>query len=78
MEYILLGFVAQGPIHGYDLHKKIGEPQGIGLIWRIKQSQLYALLDKLEKDGLLVFQDITRRAFGTQRISNQPSWAEEF
>lgn len=54
IEYILLGFVAQGPIHGYDLHKKIGDQQGIGLIWRIKPGRLYALLDNLEEDGLLV------------------------
>ena len=53
LEYILLGFFYQGPIHGYDLYKKISSFEGISLIWRIKQSQLYALLDKLEKEGLL-------------------------
>jgi DNA-binding PadR family transcriptional regulator len=53
LEYILLGFLAQGPIHGYDLYKKIGHFEGIALIWHVKQSQLYALLDKLEKEDLL-------------------------
>jgi DNA-binding PadR family transcriptional regulator len=53
LEYILLGFLAQGPIHGYDLYKKIGHFEGIALIWHIKQSQLYALLDKLEENYLL-------------------------
>ena len=67
MEYILLGFVTQGPIHGYDLHKKIGERQGIGLIWRIKQSHLYALLDKLEKDGLLVSKIFSGDAFPARK-----------
>jgi len=67
MDYVLLGFVAQGPIHGYDLHKKIGERQGIGLIWRIKQSHLYALLDKLEKDGLLVSKTLSGDSFPARK-----------
>ncbi len=53
LEYILLGFLCQGPIHGYDLYKKISNFEGVALVWHIKQSQLYALLDKLEEDGLL-------------------------
>ncbi len=53
LEYILLGFVFESPIHGYDLYKKISNFEGIALIWHIKQSKLYALLDKLEADGLL-------------------------
>jgi DNA-binding PadR family transcriptional regulator len=53
LEYILLGFLCESPIHGYDLHKKISQFEGISLVWHIKQSQLYALLDRLEADGLL-------------------------
>ncbi len=53
LEYILLGFVCESPIHGYDLYKKISHFAGIALVWHIKQSQLYALLDRLESDGLL-------------------------
>jgi len=53
LEYILLGFLCQSPIHGYDLYKKISHFEGISLVWHIKQSQLYALLDRLEADGLL-------------------------
>lgn len=67
MEYILLGFAAQGPIHGYDLHKKIRDRLGIGLIWHIKQSHLYALLDKLEKDGLLVSRILSGDAFQARK-----------
>jgi DNA-binding PadR family transcriptional regulator len=52
-EYILLGLLHQRPMHGYDLHKEIATRQGIALIWSIKQSQLYALLDKLESQGML-------------------------
>jgi PadR family transcriptional regulator AphA len=53
LEYILLGFLDQGPTHGYDLYKQISKFEGISLVWNIKQSQLYALLDKLQGDGLL-------------------------
>lgn len=53
LEYILLGFICQGPIHGYDLYKKISNLNDIALFWHIKQSLLYALLEKLEGDGLL-------------------------
>ena len=53
LEYILLGFICENPIHGYDLYKKISHFEGIALVWHIKQSQLYALLDRLESDGLL-------------------------
>lgn len=51
MELALLGFLLQGPQHGYQLHQMISDPSGLGLIWHLKQSQLYALLGKLETDG---------------------------
>ncbi|TDA66786.1 MAG: PadR family transcriptional regulator [Chloroflexi bacterium] len=52
-EYILLGLAAKGPVHGYDLHKQLGTLDGLSAIWRVKQSQVYALLDKLENMGYL-------------------------
>lgn len=52
-EYILLGLAARGPVHGYDLHKKLGALDGLSAIWSVKQSQVYALLDKLENMGYL-------------------------
>ena len=51
MELSLLGFLRQGPQHGYQIHQMVSDPHGLGSIWRIKQSQLYALLAKLEKEG---------------------------
>jgi PadR family transcriptional regulator, regulatory protein AphA len=53
LEFILLGFLNESPIHGYDLYKKLRNFEGISLVWNIKQSQLYALLDKLADVGLL-------------------------
>jgi PadR family transcriptional regulator, regulatory protein AphA len=52
-EYVLLGIIYLHPIHGYELFKEISQLEGIALIWRVKQSQLYALLDKLEIEGFI-------------------------
>jgi DNA-binding PadR family transcriptional regulator len=53
LEYILLGFLFQHPMHGYDLYKTISTDHGISNIWLVKRSELYALLNKLEAEGLL-------------------------
>lgn len=53
IELALLGFLSHSAQHGYQIHQMISEPGGLGLIWRIKQSQLYALLSKFEKDGYI-------------------------
>jgi PadR family transcriptional regulator, regulatory protein AphA len=50
-EFALLGFLRQRPMHGYEIHQQLSDPTGLGLVWRLKQSQLYALLAKLEREG---------------------------
>ena len=52
-EYALLGFLAAGPSHGYELHRKLTGPEGAGMIWGIKISNMYAQLEKLERRGLI-------------------------
>jgi DNA-binding PadR family transcriptional regulator len=66
-EYILLGLVAQGPVHGYDLHKKLATLDGLSSIWHVKQSQLYALLDKLETLGFLQAIPTTGAAYALRK-----------
>ena len=51
IEHALLGFLREKPLHGYEIHRRMSDPEGLGLVWRIKQSQLYALLGKLEESG---------------------------
>ena len=53
VEYVLLGFLEQESIHGYDLYKRLNSLEPVGLVWRIKQSQLYAIMDRLEVEGLV-------------------------
>ena len=40
-------------MHGYEIHQYLSEATGLGLVWQVKQSQLYALLSKLEHKGYL-------------------------
>jgi len=47
--YALLGFLRQRPLHGYAIHQQLSDPVGLGQVWQLKLSQLYALLGKLEE-----------------------------
>lgn len=55
LEYILLGLLVDSPDHGYALYEKIKNTAELSLIWQVKRSKLYYLLDKLAGDGLLSF-----------------------
>ncbi len=54
IEHALLGFIRQGAAHGYAIYQALSNPAGLGLVWNLKQSQLYALLGKLEDAGYIV------------------------
>ncbi len=58
IEYVLLGFLEKEPVHGYDLYKRLSSFKSVGLVWHIKQSQLYALLERLEEEGLVTSTNI--------------------
>lgn len=53
MEYALLGLLCEQPMHGYTIHQRIQAGQDYGLVWRVKQGMLYAMLARLESEGLL-------------------------
>lgn len=53
IEYALLGFVYERPIHGYELYQQLSAPAGLWQVWRLKQSHLYALLARLVEQGYL-------------------------
>ena len=50
-EYVLLGLLKQKPMHGYELCRAAGRLEGVSLVWRIKQSAIYAMLDRMEAMG---------------------------
>jgi len=47
--YAALGFLAEQPMHGYELRRRLTE--GLGALWRIASSQLYSVLHRLEDQG---------------------------
>jgi hypothetical protein len=49
IHFIILGILADGPKHGYQIHKELNDPEGIGAVWKIKITNIYGLLDVLEK-----------------------------
>lgn len=53
LEYILLGLLQEDPDHGYALFEKVQNTPELSLIWQVKRSKLYYLLDKLAGEGLL-------------------------
>ncbi len=53
-EYALLGLLREGPQHGYRLAQAFASDGRLGIALRLKMSQMYAYLRKLERQGLLV------------------------
>jgi PadR family transcriptional regulator AphA len=51
--YALLGLLAEGPAHGYDLHRAFVAGTPLGDVYRLEINQLYALLKKLAELGLV-------------------------
>lgn len=53
LELALLGLLRARPSHAYELHLALQRTASLGLVWRLKQGNLYALLTKLEAAGLV-------------------------
>jgi PadR family transcriptional regulator, regulatory protein AphA len=53
LEYALLGFLRPGPAHAYEIYQRLTQTEVLRLVWQIKQSQLYALLERLTTAGYL-------------------------
>ena len=50
-EYALMGVLMSGPKHGYEIPQLL--ETGLGPAWSVSTSQLYVLLKRLEKEGLV-------------------------
>lgn len=66
--YVLLGLLATGPRHGYDL--KQAHDRRLPRAKPLPYGQVYATLDRLERDGLVVAAGV-ERASGPDRTSYQ-------
>jgi DNA-binding PadR family transcriptional regulator len=68
IEHALLGFLLDEPLHGYEIHQRLQAAHALGLIWRVKQAKLYALLAKLESNQLIVAELIAQEARPPKRL----------
>jgi len=50
-EYPVLGFLYLTPLHGYELHRRLG--LHLNEIWHLPQNQTYNILKRLEKNGMI-------------------------
>ncbi len=51
--YALLGLLLECPSHGYDLARRFEPASPLGDIVRLSPSHMYAMLTRLERDGLI-------------------------
>jgi DNA-binding PadR family transcriptional regulator len=51
VEYALLGFLRDRPMYPYEIYQTLSRARELGLVWHLKQSHLYAILDRLEAAG---------------------------
>jgi DNA-binding PadR family transcriptional regulator len=65
-EYPLLGFLAMGPAHGYEICRVLRAE--IGSIRRLGKSQIYALLAKLEQDGLVMHERVGQENLPSKNV----------
>jgi DNA-binding PadR family transcriptional regulator len=63
LELALLGLLRTHPCHAYELHQMLQGTEALAIVWHLKQSNLYALLAKLEEAGYVVS---TPEAHGTR------------
>ncbi|MBI5251408.1 MAG: PadR family transcriptional regulator [Desulfomonile tiedjei] len=67
-EYPILGILARGPAHGYEISLRLNEE--IGSIWRLGKSNTYALLGRLERDGLVSHERVGQENLPAKNIFN--------
>lgn len=53
IEHALLGFLQQQPMHAYEIHQTLRTAKALGLVWHLKQSLVYAMLDRLEAEEFI-------------------------
>src|SRR3954466_7685591 len=53
IEHALLGFLRQQPMHAYEIHQTLTRNEALGLVWHIKQSLVYVMLERLEAERLV-------------------------
>lgn len=71
-ENIVLGLLCERPMHGYELARLVQEDVALRAIWRIERSEVYFLLRKLLKGGLIE-ESAAEQAGGPVRVIYAPT-----
>jgi PadR family transcriptional regulator, regulatory protein AphA len=74
-EYPVLGILSLGEAHGYDICRRLHK--GIGPIWKLGKSQVYALLTRLERDGLVAHERMGQENLPARNIFSITPTGEE-
>src|SRR5262249_48869253 len=53
LEHALLGFLRQRSMYPYEIYQTLSQAHDLGRVWHLKQSQVYALLSRLEEAGFI-------------------------
>ena len=51
IEHALLGFLRQQPMHAYEIYQTLMRNEALGLVWHLKQSLVYVMLERLEVES---------------------------
>jgi DNA-binding PadR family transcriptional regulator len=74
---VLLGFLIEEAMHGYDLHQRVQEE--LGRIWYLGMSNLYAALKRLEEAGHVEATLIHQESYPSRKVYQvTPSGRERF
>ncbi|WP_404320698.1 PadR family transcriptional regulator [Arthrobacter luteolus] len=65
LRYALLALLSVEPMTGYDLYKQF--ESSVGYVWHAPDSQIYPELRRMERDGLLVGEEIPWGVKGRKR-----------
>jgi DNA-binding PadR family transcriptional regulator len=71
-ENVLLGLLCERPMHGYEIAQMVQADEALRAIWRIERSEIYFLLGKLSKGGLIM-ESAVEQAGGPVRVIYAPT-----
>lgn len=65
-EYLVLGVLSLGSAHGYDVYRHLHD--NLRTVWRLGRSQVYALLSKLEREGVVTYRRVEQETLPAKKI----------
>ena len=75
VKYELIALLRKGSKHGYLLNEEI--KKSVGLLQGVKAPQIYATLERLERDGLVAKERVRQKARPDRNVYNLTDRAEE-